>query len=333
VTISASVIIPTHNRPAAVAETVDRCIKSARLVQADVVVVDDGSTPPLSLPHHSGVQVVRTAGVERSRARNQGACAARGELLLFVDDDITVAPDFVEQHLLASKEFGDVIGVGKISLPANSANTPFGRFRRTIEEPSQARPRGLVAEGNFCTAANMSIRRSTFLSLGGFDPAILSGEDQDLALRFSARGGRIAYLPEADVIHRDSVANIASYARRHEWGARAMAPFLRRYPARTENAARLQPGTSLRRARSPAEARRILSRRALSHEWVLRSLRGLIVGAERGGAGDRTLFHLYRMLLGLHLFRGFREGLATDGEAPMLPVPLSPSTRQTSQND
>jgi len=254
-------------------------------------------------------------------------------LVLFVDDDISVAPDFVEQHLLGHRDFSDAICVGRISLPPESTATPFGRFRRTIEEPSQDRPRGLVTEPNFCTAANMSVRRSTFLSLGGFDPAILSGEDQDFALRFSEKGGRIAYLPEAEVIHRDAVKDIAAYGRRHEWGARALAPFLRRYPGRVENAARLQPGTSLRKARWPGEAGRILSRGALSHEWVLRSLRTFILGAERFGAGDRTLFPLYRMLLGLHLFRGFREGLATVAEAPPLPEPLSPSTQQTSQND
>jgi len=324
---SASVIIPTHNRPVAVVETVSQCLASAERSAAEVVVVDDGSSPALSLPTHPLLRVVRTQWGERSRARNQGACASLGELLVFVDDDISVPGEFVEQHLCASGEFGDVLGVGRISLPAVSTSTPFGRFRRTIEQPSQDRVRGFVAEENFCTAANMSMRRRTFLSLGGFDPAILSAEDQDLSLRFSATGGKIVYLPEADVIHRDTVVDIGAYGRRHEWGARALAPFLRRYPDRPENALRLIPATPLLRAPWPVVGGGILLRQTLSNLWVMVFIRGLINAAERSGARDQLLFPLYRTLLGLHLFRGFREGLASVATAPQWPQPLHAPTQ------
>lgn len=289
------------------------------------MVVDDGSSPPLRLETHPDLRVVRTPGVERSRARNQGATNAHGELLIFVDDDITVGADFVAQHVRAAAEFADVISVGKISLPREADDSAFGRFRRSIEEPGQARHRGFVVEGNFCTAANMSIRKKTFLSLGGFDPAILSGEDQDLALRFTTAGGRIVYLPEAEVIHRDAVADIAAYGRRHEWGARALAPFLRRYPARPENVSRLREGLALGNARWPDEASRVVTRSALSRPWPLAFIRGLTGVAERWGAGDGILFPLYRTLLGLHLFRGFREGLDSVPTAPPLPSPLTTS--------
>lgn len=295
--------------------------------------MDDGSEPALALAVHERLRIVRSPGLERSRARSLGACAAQGELLLFVDDDISVAPGFVEQHLGAARDFGNVIGVGKISLPPEWKSTPFGRFRRTIEEPSQDRPRGIVTEGNFCTAANMSVRRSTFLSLGGFDPAILSGEDQDFALRFSAAGGRIAYLPEANVVHRDAVADIAAYGRRHEWGAKAMAPFLRRYPGRPENSARLRTGTPLLKTQWPIEGTGFLARTALSSQWALRFIGGLIHVMERGGAADQILFPLYRTLLGLHLFRGFRAGLALVGTAPPLPPPLGGAMPLPSQTD
>jgi|CXWL01.1.fsa_nt_gi cellulose synthase/poly-beta-1,6-N-acetylglucosamine synthase-like glycosyltransferase len=330
---SASVIIPTHNRPAAVAETVSHCLASAERSGAEVVVVDDGSSPPVVLPTHTLLRIVRTPGGERSRARNQGARASLGELLIFVDDDISVMSGFVEQHLRVSEEFGDVLGVGRVSLPPEWASTPFGRFRRTIEEPSQNRERGFVARDNFCTAANMSIQRRTFLVLGGFDPAILSGEDQDLALRFSAAGGKIAYLPEADVIHRDSVGDIAAYGRRHEWGARALAPFLRRYPDRPENSLRLATATPLSQARWPFESGRILVRQALSGMWAMAFIRGLISAAQRAGAGDPLLFPLYRTLLGLHLFRGFRAGLAAVVTPPPLPQPLRVAEQLPGQTD
>ena len=319
---TASVIVPTHDRPEAVAITVRHLLDSVRGALGEIVVVDDGGSPPLSLPADEALRIVRTSGVERSKARNLGALAARAPLVIFVDDDISVRADFVERHIQASREFGDVIAVGRISLLPELLVSPVGRFRRTIEEPAQDRARGFVAEPNFCTAANMSMRRDSFLALGGFDPAILSGEDQDLALRSSRGGRRIVYLPEAEVLHRDAIDSIGAYARRHEWGAFAIAPFLRRYPDRAENIARLDQGRPLGAARSPREFFRLFSRLVLSKEPFLLGLGGLIPAMERSGAGDAILFRLYRALLGLRMFRGFQRGLDTTREAPPLPAAL-----------
>jgi GT2 family glycosyltransferase len=330
---AATVVVPTHNRPDAVATTVHHLLESAGATHAEVIVVDDGGSPPLSLPAHEALRVVRTPGVERSQARNLGALAARGPLVIFVDDDITVRSDFVERHLDAARQFGDVIAVGRISLLPELLRSPVGRFRRTIEEPAQDRARGFVADQNFCTAANMSMRRASFLALGGFDPAILSGEDQDLALR-SSRGGRpIVYLPEAEVLHRDSINSIGAYARRHEWGARAMAPLLRRYPDRSENIARLQQARALGEARSPREFLRLFSRLVFSKEPFLMGLGVLIPAIERSGAGDAVLFPLYRALLGLRMFRGFRRGLGETRKAAPLPSSLVVARSESGRPD
>lgn len=308
--ISASVIVPTHNRPNEIAETLQHLLGVRTETDFEIVVVDDGSNPPLSLSS-PGVRLVRTPGIERSRARNLGAVFAAGDLLVFLDDDIAVSPDLVSTHQRSAVEFGDVLCVGRISLPGALCRSPFGRFRQLIENSSQARPRGFVGEKNFCTAANMSIRRGTFLALGGFDPAMLSGEDQDLALRFTALGKSIVFLPEADGLHRDHNADIASYCRRHEWGARAMAPLLRRYPDRADSKARLrfEKGFALRR---------VLSRRLI----LALLLRGVST-VERVHGSDRVLLPIYRLLLGLHLFRGFREGLLEVRLPPPIPLPIA----------
>lgn len=318
-----TVVVPAHNRPAAIRETVAAILPAIRASGAEVVVVDDGSTPPLSPSDEPDLRIIRTEGIERSRARNAGAVAAQGDRLIFVDDDITVGREFVLQHLAGSQEFGEVITVGRISLPSLWEASPFGRFRRLIEDPGQNRPRGFVDETNFCTAANMSIDRRRFLSLGGFDPAILSGEDQDLALRFCEAGGRLVYLPEADVIHRDSVADISAYGRRHEWGARAMAPFVRRYADRPENAVRADLATPLRLLPLRRWPGRI-ARLSLSRAPILASMEAGVRIAEGIPIPDGMRFALYRLILGLRLFRGFRQGLSETREAPPLPSPIGP---------
>lgn len=318
----AAVIVPAHNRPEAVAETVKRLMAGrGRTDDFEVIVVDDGSEPPLALPSVDGLRVLRTEGIERSRARNLGAVSTRADLVIFIDDDISVDSDFVRAHRQASRDFPDSIGVGSLHLPGEMGRTPFGRFRREIEGPHQERPRGPVAEQNFCTAANMSMNRQQFLDIGGFDPAIVSSEDQDLALRFCARGGRIAFLPEAAALHRDSNADIEAYCRRHEWGSRAMAPFLRRYPEREDNQARLRFDPA-RHVRLPERAA-LIARRLAAHPLAVRGLLAITRAAENAGVSDSRLFGLYRVLLGLHLFRGFRQGLVEVTAAPPLPASLS----------
>ncbi len=321
--LTASVIVPTHGRPEALAETLRHLLEARSSEDFEVVVVDDGGDPPVSLDR-SDIRCLRTQGVERSRARNLGAGKASGELLIFVDDDITVPPAVIGAHLRAAAEFGDVLCVGRVSLQPGLGQSPFLRFRQLIENPGQARPRGVVTQENFCTAANMSMRRSTFLALGGFDPEILSGEDQDLALRFSSRGGRIVFLPEADVLHRDSNADIAWYCRRHEWGARAMAPLLRRYPDREENKERLRFDPGVSTAISPRRASALALRRLFSQSPVTKVLLAGVSVLEEIGGGDRFLFPAYRALLGLHLFRGFRDGLARVRTAPPMPSLIDP---------
>src|SRR5262245_56955329 len=89
-----SVIIATRNRPELLAATLERlCAQSVPADEYEVVVVDDGSSPPLALPDAVGaaaIHLVRTVGVERSAARNAGVAAARGEWILFLDDDMAV---------------------------------------------------------------------------------------------------------------------------------------------------------------------------------------------------------------------------------------------------
>jgi glycosyltransferase involved in cell wall biosynthesis len=323
--VLSSVIIPTRDRPGGVAETLRRLLDAHQQPRFETIVVDDGSSPPVSLSV-PGVRVIRTPGIERSRARNLGALSAKGDLILFMDDDIGVPTGFVTAHERGATEFGDVLCVGGISSPPEWAASPFGRFRRLIEDASQTRPRGLVTERNFCTAQNMSMRRDTFLSLGGFDPDIVSSEDQDLALRFSAQGGRIVFLPEATALHHDSNADFAAYCRRHEWGSRAMAPFLRRYPDWVDNRQRLRFEAGAAGARSLQEQSALLARQLVSQPSILRILLGAVAACERFGLSDRVLFPMYRVGLGLHLFRGFREGLSKVETAPPLPSPIEPES-------
>src|SRR5437870_6666188 len=99
-----TVIIATRNRPQELAATVASLRDQSIAAESfEIVVADDGSAPPVVLP--PPCRVIRLEGVERSAARNAAAGVARGEILIFVDDDMTFRSDFIAQHVAAQNEW------------------------------------------------------------------------------------------------------------------------------------------------------------------------------------------------------------------------------------
>jgi len=319
-----SVIIPTHNRPEKLEETLAHLTRqSLDASDYEIIVVDDGSTPPVTLP--ANFRLIRLDGGERSAARNKGAAAARGELLVFVDDDITVGNNFLAAHLEAHREWPRALLVGAIRLPESALLTPFGRFRQHLEDSDIPKRRGPTGMRNFCAAANTAISRARFDELGGFDPGIASAEDQDLALRHTASGELIVFVPEARVIHRDSSLDLGSYCRRAEWGAEMMIPFCRRYPDLPDNVVRERINGPVRWGAEPIG---LSVRKTAKTAFAAAPLRLVLMGTaiilERLAPASALLERIYRLILGIHLQRGYRRGQETEAVGQgRLPVRLA----------
>ncbi|MFY9572173.1 MAG: glycosyltransferase, partial [Blastocatellia bacterium] len=249
-------------------------------------------------------------GVERSVARNKGAAAARGEKLVFVDDDMTVAHDFLSSHLKAQYEWPGALVVGGVRFSDNVLATPFGSFRKRLEQRGTPGIRGLTSRHNFCTAANLSVSRDSFRSLGGFDDLLRSGEDQDLALRHTSRGGQIAFIPEAEAIHNDSALDLRSYCRRAEWGAEHMVPFCKRYPEWPDNVERDRVNGPIQWDRVPISHNlRKLLKQAITLKPAIAVGFAIAEILERIAPASAVLDRIYRLLLGAHILRGYRKGL------------------------
>jgi glycosyltransferase involved in cell wall biosynthesis/GT2 family glycosyltransferase len=306
-----SVVIPTHNRPDKLPETL-RALAAQNFDDFEIIVVDDGSHPPADLGEYSQdarFRLLRTPGIERSAARNLGAKNARGEYLVFLDDDITTEPDFLQRHYEAQREWKNVLAVGGIFLPDQVLETPLGKFRHAIEQNVVPQTRGLVEMKNFCAAANMSITRTSFEALGGFDEDLRSSEDQDLALRHTARGGVIAYLPDASVLHRDGALDIRSYCKRWEWGSEYSIPFAKRYADFPDVKERERINSPVNWGReSKVQSVRKIVKNILASPPVVSSLFALTNILEKRAPASPFLPRFYSLLLGAHILRGYRRG-------------------------
>jgi GT2 family glycosyltransferase len=316
--IRLSVIVPTHNRPDKLVETLS-CLQQQDLAGADyeVIVVDDGSNPPVRLPDRfarPAFTLVRLNGLGRSAARNKGAAIAKGGLLVFLDDDMKAPANFLASHLRAHGEWPDALLVGAVRLPVEAVSKPFGRFRQRLEDQTAPRVPGLVSVRNFCTAANMSISRDLFYKLGGFDSQIQSGEDQDFALRHTAANGRIAFVPEAETVHRDSALDARSYCQRAEWGMREILPFCYRHPDWPDNIERERVNGLIQLGREPiALSAYKLFKKAVGFRPFTSVLFFIAALLERVAPRSLALDKSYRLLLGVYIFRGYRTGLKKYG--------------------
>jgi GT2 family glycosyltransferase len=323
--VKASVIIPTRNRQDRLVKLL-ACLKRQTVAATDyeIIVVDDGSTPHVVFPSDDQgpkCTLVRLEGVERSAARNRGALVAEGKTLVFVDDDITVESDFLAAHLRAHDEWPGSIAVGASRLAEDLFTNPFGRFRQELEQNEVPRDRGPVDMRNFCAAANMSIGRDLFHKLEGFDQAIVSGEDQDLALRHTVIGGRIVFLPEAVSIHHDTALDIQNYCRRSEWGSENMVAFCRRHPDWPDNIERERVNGFARWGSEPlSQSARKTIKLGLASRATLIVLFASARLLERVAPKSYLLNRIYRLLLGAHILRGYRKGLKRTAVRDQLPA-------------
>ena len=316
----ATVIIPTRNRPEALARTLlDLAPRLEEAEDCQVIVVDDGSSPPVVTPPTLAgceCRVVRLTGAGRSAARNAGANSARGYVLVFIDDDMTVGPGFVGAHRQTHEAASDILCVGSVRLAPGIAATPFGRFRQALEDDILKRVRSGSVPDNFCTAQNMSLSHECWTRLGGFDTGLQSAEDQDLALRHVACGGRIVFAPGAVAVHRDSVADMRAYFRRTEWGARHMVPFCRKHPGLADNLERERINGNARWASEPIGlSLRKVAKLLLAQPPLLAGMLGVTAFLERAAPQGAPLAWCYRVLVGVGMLKGYRAGLKAHGQA------------------
>ncbi len=178
----------------------------------DIVLVDNDSDDGVSWPAlqdfgrstRHACQVVRCARPGNSAGRNDGIAVARGDLLLFIDDDCYVRPDYVRawQKIFADNHIG--YGTGKILRhDPDPAISMIGCRETPVAE--HLRP-GQMVEPGYVQGSNMAFSRSCLDRVGLFDERFgsgvpFAGEDWDMALRASFAGFAGGYFPEPVVSH------------------------------------------------------------------------------------------------------------------------------------
>jgi GT2 family glycosyltransferase len=211
----ASIVIPVWNRVELTRECLAALERTIPANGVEIVVVDNGSTdatPALLAPARGCVRALRNAeNLGFAVACKQGAAAARGEFLVFLNNDTLPRPGWLEALLAEVEADSEVGAVGaKLLYPdgrlqhagvafARHGCVPFNLYRNAPGDlPAANRRRELRA----VTAACMAVSRRAFERVGGFDAGYRNGfEDVDLCLRLGELGLRIVYQPACVVVH------------------------------------------------------------------------------------------------------------------------------------
>ncbi|MBN1137152.1 MAG: glycosyltransferase [Anaerolineae bacterium] len=207
-TIRFSVIIPTFQRRDLVLRAVQALARQEFDGRFEVIVVVDGSTDGsaealkvLSVPFPLTVLEQPNRGA--AAARSTGVAIARGEILLFLDDDMEADPRLLVEHDRSHHEGADVV-LGHIPL---HPDTPHSSLSAGISAWAAERCERLTAPGaspklHDVWTGQLSLSRATFLSVGGFDTRFThdgsyGNEDVDLGYRLVLAGYKIIFNPEA----------------------------------------------------------------------------------------------------------------------------------------
>jgi glycosyltransferase involved in cell wall biosynthesis len=186
-----SVIIPVLNGGASF-RTCLSSLKAASCAPLEILVIDDGSTDgSAELAAESGAKVLRlpdTGGP--ARARNRGARAARGELLLFLDADVAVHRDTIARIVAAFDAEPELAALFGSYDDAPAATNFLSQYRNLLHHFVHQDSR---EEASTFWSGCGAIRRQIFLAMDGFDeryrrPSI---EDIELGYRLTRAGHRI----------------------------------------------------------------------------------------------------------------------------------------------
>lgn len=313
--VAATVVIATFNRIESLRRLLGQldgqALPPARF---EVIVVDDGSAIPVppalqgsSYPFALRAEVQANAGA--GAARHRGALAARGEILIFVDDDMQVGPGFVEGHLAAHDGAQRRLVLGHIrpAEPRERMTLPERWHQHHFDRLAARARGGEKLPGNVLYSGNFSLRKDDYLAVGGFDATLREMEDRELGVRLEEAGFHTVVTDAGYSINSAEEVSAARWLRRVPTFGRFDQRVGKKHPA----AAGANPWRILERWRQPLQPVLLgaalfpgLARVGGSLGYAVASV------ADRLGS-ERLAFHLVSLVFGLLYYRGVREEMGS----------------------
>jgi serine acetyltransferase/GT2 family glycosyltransferase len=238
-----SVVIATFNRQDLLRRLLEQL--DAQTIDPkhyEVIAVDDGSKDDTreklaGLETRYSLRIERQANAGAAVARQRGVDLASGKIIVVVDDDMQVKPDFLEKHLARHTDDNTVV-LGRLRPDANLADMPlFERFyARVLAQKAEAFAAGKAeVRGHDVYTGNVSFPRKLFLDAGGFDAQFRALEDEELGIRLEKAGARFAFANDAESIHGSDWTSMKKWMERAYRDGVYQAKVSRKHPDHPES--------------------------------------------------------------------------------------------------
>lgn len=214
----ASIVIPVFNNVDYTVKCLESIVANTPEDIYEVIIIDNASTDgtaELLSALGGDVKIIRNAeNIGFAKASNQGALAADGGIIVFLNNDTEVLKGWIAPLIDELENNPSTAMVGaKLLYPdgtiqhagvaIGSNNIPYHIFANAKADD----PRVMERRDDFpvVTAACAAVRKDEFIAIGLFDEGYVNGwEDIDLCIRYRMQGRRIAYRPDSVTIHHES---------------------------------------------------------------------------------------------------------------------------------
>ena len=209
--VEISFIVPAKNEE----KHIKTCISSivnvvGNRISYEIIVCDNGSVDNTVLcAENAGAKVFSFPGVNISCLRNNGAQKAKGSILVFLDADVALLPDWIGAFLEDNNKILalDIITGSRCLVPDNSS---------WIEKYWFA---PMAADDNvtYINSGHLVVNYEFFERIGGFNTDLETGEDYEFCIRAIKKGGRVLVNNQLKVIHFGYPKSIVQFVKREAW--------------------------------------------------------------------------------------------------------------------
>jgi glycosyltransferase involved in cell wall biosynthesis len=316
-----SVIIPTYNRKDSLLQALDSLKEQTfPMDQLTVIVVDDGSTDDThtiaSQRFPFTLRYVQQKNQGATAARNYGATVSQSDILVFIDDDITVSAKTLEAFAEKCSQRSRILAMGTINKRSSDIATVYTPIVLTMAAHSLIAYDDVEFPFIDCNTELLACKRLDFFDIGMFqDPTCGHGwpnwDDVDFGYRAHLKGFRLVGTSKAVAEHWDHFVTSRTKACQRLYRAGRSAVWLfNKHP-------QLQTLIPMLNDKTPPAwgqdstllIARKLARHLVSSPTALSSIIKLVSILEQHYPSPVVLRRLYYLLHGANLFQGYREGL------------------------
>ena len=208
------------------------------LDEFEIIAVDDGSTDGTreyleSLTFEGSLKLIKQEkNLGIGAARNCGINAAKSEILLFIDSDMEVEIDWIENHTTPIEKGKWDGAVGNVRHETNE-KTKFIQYLDRPRRGAKGYHKGKQVNHSHFQYGNASIRKELLVAVGGFDEKIdlWGGEELELMVRVENQGKvDLRYNPDAKAIHHQDRTLEKTCDLLENFGAKVVPYLVEKYP-------------------------------------------------------------------------------------------------------